>query len=92
MANEDMKDVWEGNADLWVRLSPVFDSVFEPVTAALTAALSLGALTEAQAAAAVAVDRTFVPDPSTHAAYERPYRGFVSMYKRHKGLNAALRP
>ncbi len=39
MANEDMKDVWEGNADLWVRLSPVFDSVFEPVTAALAAAL-----------------------------------------------------
>lgn len=39
MANDDMRGVWEGNADLWVRLSPVFDSVFEPVTAALMTAL-----------------------------------------------------
>ena len=40
MANEEMKDIWEGNADLWVRLSPVFDSVFEPVTEVLTGTLS----------------------------------------------------
>lgn len=89
-------------SDLWCQIHADvtgrrIERVADPVTAqlrgaALTAALSLGALTEAQAAAAVAVDRTFVPDPSTHAAYERPYRGFVSMYKRQRGLNAALRP
>ena len=40
MANEDMGEVWAGNADLWVRMEPVFDSVFEPVTEALVASLS----------------------------------------------------
>lgn len=89
-------------SDLWCQIhADVTDRrierVADPMTAqlrgaALTAALSLGALTESQAAAAVAVDRTFVPDPATHAAYERAYRRFVSMYKRQKGLNAALRP
>ena len=34
-----MRDVWEGNANLWVRLEPLFDSVFEPVTEQLTATL-----------------------------------------------------
>ena len=34
-----MEQVWAANAALWVRMEPMFDSVFEPVTEALLTAL-----------------------------------------------------
>ncbi len=87
-------------SDLWCQLhADIMDRrierVSDPVTAqlrgaGLLAGIALGALTEADAAAAVAVDRVFVPDPAAHAAYAPHYGQFRKQYARQKGLAAAL--
>ncbi len=87
-------------SDLWCQLhADIMDRrierVSDPVTAqlrgaGLLAGIALGALTEADAAAAVAVERVFVPDPAAHAAYAPHYGQFRKQYARQKGLAAAL--
>ena len=52
--------------------------------------MAVGALTLQDAADAVAVERTFVPDERAQAAYEPIYAQFRTLYKRQKSLFAAL--
>lgn len=87
-------------SELWCQvhadvLDRHIERVADPVTAqlrgaGLVAGLALGVLTDADAAAAVPVDRTFVPDPGAHAAYQPMYAQFRRMYRRQRGLFAAL--
>ena len=69
--------------------------VAEPMTAqlrgaALVAGMAVGALTVGEAADAVRVERTFVPDEGARAAYEPIYAQFRTLYRRQKSLFAAL--
>ena len=88
-----VSDLWcQVHADIMGRR---VERVVEPMTAqlrgaALVAGMAVGALSIDEAADAVAVERTFVPDPATRAAYDRLYAQFRSLYKRQKGLFAAL--
>jgi len=87
-------------SDLWCQLHADvmgrrIERVAEPTTAqlrgaALTAGMAVGALTLQDAADAVAVERTFVPDERAQAAYEPIYAQFRTLYKRQKSLFAAL--
>ncbi len=58
--------------------------------AALLAGQSLGVLSAADAAAAVQVQRVFVPDPGASAAYEPMHAQFRRQYRRQRGLFTAL--
>lgn len=87
-------------SDLWCQIHAdvtgrTIERVADPMNAqlrgaGLVAGMALGALTPQQASAAVEVDRTFRPDPSARAVYERLYPQFVAMYARQKGLFKAL--
>jgi len=58
--------------------------------AALFAAVSLGLLPLAGAAAAVPVAGAFEPDPAARAVYEPLYREFARLYGRLRGTYARL--
>ncbi len=87
-------------SDLWCQIHAdvmgrTVERVADPMTAqlrgsALLAAIATGALTEHEAAALVQIDRTFTPDDGAAAAYAPLAAQFRSLYKRHKGLFAAL--
>lgn len=87
-------------SDLWCQvhadvLGRRVERVADPMTAqlrgaALVAGMAIGALTVDEAADAVRVDRTFVPDEGARAAYEPIYAQFTTLYRRQKGLFAAL--
>ncbi len=87
-------------SELWCQLhADIMDRrierVADPVTAqlrgaGLLAGMAIGALTDADAAAAVEVDRVFAPDPTRRTAYAPLYAQFRKQYARQKGLAAAL--
>jgi xylulokinase len=88
-----VSDLWcQVHADIMGRR---VERVAEPMTAqlrgaALVAGMAVGALTVGEAADAVRVERTFVPDEGARAAYEPIYAQFRTLYRRQKGLFAAL--
>ena len=58
--------------------------------AAFSAAVALGYLRWEDIPARVRIVRTFEPDRSTRATYDRAFEAFTDYYKRTKGLFAKL--
>jgi xylulokinase len=87
-------------SDLWCQIhADVMDRVIERVPqslnaslrgAAVFAGLSLGALTATDVRDTVSVERTFEPDSSTRATYDKLYTEFPKLYKAQRGMFARL--
>jgi xylulokinase len=87
-------------ASLWCQVhADVMDRTIERVAdpmhanlrgAALFAALGLGAVSREEVRDLVAVERTFVPEPSTRDAYDRLYAEFPGLYKAQRKMFARL--
>jgi xylulokinase len=83
-------------SDVWCQIhADVMDRVIERVPhsinaslrgAAVLAALALGALTPADVRDTAPVERTFRPEPSTRAAYDKLYAEFPKLYKAQRGM------
>ncbi len=87
-------------SDLWCQIhADVMDRVIERVPqslngslrgAAVFAGLSLGAFTVADVRNMASVERTFQPDPSTRATYDKLYAEFPKLYKAQRRMFARL--
>ena len=83
-------------SDLWCQLhADVMDRTIERVAdplncnargAALLAGMALGAVRADEIDALVPIERTFTPDPSARATYERLYAEFPGLYKAQKKM------
>jgi xylulokinase len=87
-------------SDLWCQIHAdvmgrTIERVVEPLHAnvrgaAIFAGLALGDVRPDEVRRLVTVDRTFVPDPTRQATYERLYPEFPKLYKAQKGMFARL--